>query len=89
MGKILHREAAQMVVRFRDDGQQGIIRQVNVVQALAQGFLKAHNGAVEPVIFELLVDIRNPADIDDDLGGGVNLLNEARIAGSQRLATLE
>ena len=61
-----------MAVCVRDDGDKRIVCQREVMQTGAKGFLKADKRAVQLIGFQLFIDVRNTADVDNDIGAGVN-----------------
>ena len=49
-----------------------------VVQSLAERLLETDDGTVELVVLELFIDVGDTADVDDDIGAGIDLLERGQ-----------
>ena len=71
--EIFYREDSDVRIGLREDGEERILAELDVAEPLTESLLKADDCAVEPVVLKLLIGVGNPADVDNDLGVGINL----------------
>ena len=51
---------------------------MDIIQPLAERFLEAYEGAVKLIVFELFINVGDSADVNDHVGGGIDLFERGQ-----------